>query len=107
MDIKTMTKEKILKAIEDIDTKFDLTSDFDTDMLFHEIDQKIGLSFDIDEHATQDDSWLECFYHSNKLGKTILWDSEVGNFDDYDEVADYIIRITQEIKDFESSITKK
>lgn len=103
-----MDKKKILEVIKKLDKEndYDLSYDFDTEKLFHDIDCEIGLLFDIVNGGNDSDSWLQCEYWSNKIGKQIIYDCEVGNFDDHDEVADYIINTTKEIKSFEDKLTK-
>lgn len=101
-----MTKEKILEVIKKLGNDYDLSYDFDTEKLFHDIDCEIGLPFDITNGGNDSDSWLECGYYSNKIRKYIQMNCDVGNFDDYDEVADYIINTSKEIADFEAKLTK-
>ncbi len=106
-----MTKEKVLesikKCVRDYGGDYNLNYDEATDSLFHSLDQVIGLDFAIElrSNACGDDYWLQCEYWSEKLKKTVIWDYDVGNFDDYNEVADYVIRTTKLIKDFEAKIS--
>lgn len=106
-----MTKKEILEAIKLIEkknkVKYDLRSDEDTNQLFFELSQKIDIPFEIYARSTEDDYWLQCEYYSRKLQKTIIWSHDVGNFDDTKEVADYIIHITREVKEFESKLSFK
>ena len=102
-----MTKEGILKEIEGIvkeNGEYDLTYDEQTERLFYEIGLKIELPFDVYSRQITDDGWLQAEYYSSKLGKTIIWNYDVGNFDDYDEVADFIIDTSKEIEDFERQL---
>ncbi len=102
---KTKLLKIIKKAMKENDT--DLQSDSETEMLFHDIELEYNLPFNIEMQYTGDESWLEVYYHSNTLNKCIVWNHEVGNFDDTKEIADFIIRTTNEINDFESRITLK
>ncbi len=107
-----MTKEKILEAIKEAEIKrqggeFDLRSDTEAESLFYELALLIDLPFYVGIKQTDNDGWTECDYWSEKLKKTVIWNSDVGNFDDYDEVADFIINTSKEIKDFEERITLK
>lgn len=106
-----MKKEKILKAIKkcinDYGQDYDLESDNGTEQLFCDIFQILETPFSVYMRNCENDYWLQCEYWSNKLKKTIIWNYDVGNFDDYDEVADYIVNTTKEIKAFEKNITIK
>lgn len=105
-----MNKKDLLKTINEIvenDDSYDLESDSGTEQLFNDLENKIGLEFSIVAINRDCDGWLECQYYSKAIGKNIIWDVEVGNFDDYEEVVGYIINTTKEIKDFESRLILK
>lgn len=74
--------------------------------MFQYLTQSLDLELSVELRGSADgaDFWLQAEYYSQKLGKTIIWQYEVGNFDDYDEVADYIIETEQEIEEFERSL---
>jgi len=104
-----MTRQKILDTIKEIEAEkgtFDLTYDEQIDRLFVYLTQNLdlGLSVELRSNANGLDYWLQTEYYSRKLGKTIIWDYDTGNFDDYDEVADYIIETEAEIEDFEERL---
>ena len=103
-----MNKQDILKEIKKITKKngVDLTYDEQVERLFYELEQKLDLNFSVYLRSSVNDGWLQCEYHSKKLGKTIIWNYEVGNFDDFEEMADFIINTTKEIKVFERKLTK-
>lgn len=107
-----MTKEKILQTIIDLEKEkgtYDLTSDTDTELLFYELEKELNLNLNFglyQRNNTDMDYWLQTEYYSYNLGKTIIWSHDAGNFDDANEVADYIITTTQEIKDFEARLPK-
>lgn len=108
-----MTKEKILeiikKAEQENGEEFDLTSDTQTGILFNYIVQSLDLDICIGTRCdiSSDDFWLQTEYYSKRLRRTIIWDYEVGNFDDYDEVADYIIRKEKDIQEFEEKLPER
>ena len=105
-----MTKEKILETIKQAETEngneFDLTYDEQTDRLFDYLTQSLDLELSVELRESITDSWLQCEYYSQNLGKAIIWQYDVGNFDDYEEVADFIIRTEQKIKEFEARLPK-
>ena len=103
-----MNKTKLLKLVKKLakENETDFQSDSGTEQLFHNIDMKIDLLFELNMHYTGDDSWLEVFYYSKKLGKNILWNYDVGNFDDADELTDFIINTSKEIRTFERKLIK-
>ncbi len=105
-----MTKEKILQAITQAENEsggeFDLTYDEQTECLFDYLTQTLDLRLSVKTRsdASGSDYWLQAEYYSDKLQKTIVWKYEVGNFDDYDEVTDYIIRTEKEIAELEAQL---
>jgi len=103
-----MTKEKILQTIQQVEAEngnvFDLRFCEDIERLFHYLTQSLDLELSVELRESEMDSWLQTEYWSRKLGKAIIWDYDTGNFDDYDEVADYIIRTEQEIANFEARL---
>ena len=103
-----MTKKDILKAIREIekeDGKTDFSYDENVDRLFYDIAQRIELPFDCYlRNSSGGDSWLQSEYYSDKLRKTIIWNYDVGNFDDKNELADFIIRESKEIEAFEAKL---
>lgn len=105
-----MTKEKILETIKQAETEngneFDLTYDEQTDRLFNYLTQSLDLELSVELRESTTDSWLQCEYYSRKLGKAIIWKYDTGDFDDVEEVADFIIRTEQEIADFEARLPK-
>jgi hypothetical protein len=105
--MKHATKQEILKEIKKLKKKFDLTYDEQTEQLFFELEQKLNLNFSICGRGNINgtDFWLQCEYYSLKIRKTIIWSYDIGNFDDYNEIADYIIHTTNEIQDFENRLS--
>jgi len=101
-----ITKEK-LKEVSEIainengGNDFDFTYDEETQRFVNFITQYFDLDFDLYLRNGNNYSWLQTEYFSNKIGKTIIWDYNTGNFDDADEIFDWIIRTEKEIKDFE------
>lgn len=105
-----MNKQKILDIIKKAEqkngNKFDLNYDEQTDRLFHYLTQALDLELSVEmrDGVHAEEYWLQCEYYSRSLGKTIIWQYDVGNFDDYDEVADYIIETEKEIAEFERQL---
>lgn len=104
-------KNEILKAIKkcvnDYGQDYDLTYDEQAERLFCDIFQILETPFSVYlRNDGQSEYWLQVEYYSNKIRKTIIWDYDLRNFDDYDEVVDFIINTTKEIKSFERKLTK-
>lgn len=106
------TKQLIIKTAQEIiDEKgnFDFGYNTDIDYLFEHLQQELGediMSFDVGlrGNASGEDWWLQTEYYSRKLGKAIIWEYDTGDFDDVEEVADFIIRTEQEIAEFERQL---
>ncbi len=103
-----MNKEKILKIIQDAvvenGTDFDLDYDEQIEKLFNYIVQSLDLSFNYSLRNGNEDYWVQIEYYSNKIQKTIIWDYDAGNYDDYNELADAILHLDKEIKEFEAKL---
>lgn len=103
-----MQKEKLLKCIkdyaDDLGRAVDYGDDYQVENLFYWIETEIGLDFALYQRSSTSDSWMQCEYYSHKLRKTVIWSYDVGNFDDADEMADYIINTGAEIKAFEEKL---
>jgi len=104
-----MDKEKILKVIQNAiiesgGEEFDLTSDNDIEILFNNIVQSLDLPFNYYLRNGNEDYWTQIEYYSNKIRKTIIWDYDAGNYDDYDELADAILNLKREIDEFEEKL---
>jgi len=107
-----MTKQELQKKIKKIiikkfDNECDFTSDSDMDLLFCDIEQDGLMDFTVNGRGDfgGTDYWLQTEYYSKKLQKTIIWSHDTGSFDDIEEVADFIINTTKEIRAFEKKLT--
>jgi hypothetical protein len=99
-----MTKKDILKIIEKSEQSFDLEYYEDIERLFYLLAQNFNLEMSVELRQSDMDSWLQTEYYSNKLGKTIIMHYDVGHFEDYEEVAEYIIETEKEIAEFERQL---
>lgn len=73
--------------------------------LAYELERKGLISFQITEQQTDSDAWLQVDYHSNRLGKTIIWQHDAQTeFEDIEELTEYFEGIESEIKAFESQL---
>jgi hypothetical protein len=103
-----MNKQKILEIINQAVVEnggdFDLTYDEQTERLFNYIVQSLDLPFNYYLREGDNDYWTQIEYHSERIGKTIIWDYDAGNYDDYDELADVILNIADAIEKFEAQL---
>lgn len=106
------TKKELLKIIKKIEkkngVKYDLRDDNDADLLFADLKQAGVMDFGVYGRGDfgGSDYWLQAEYYSKKLQRTVIWDHDVGNFDDIDEVADFIIHTSKELVAFEKKLKK-
>lgn len=111
-----MDKEKVLEAIKawKVENEIDLDKpaiDYkyfgeDVDNFYYFLEDKLGLPFSLYYRAGRDESWLQCDYFSDKIRKTIVMSHDVGDFDDDDELADFIVSMAEEVKELEDRLTK-
>jgi len=105
---KKEVKKEILKLSEVAEDEygdfFDLKNDGDAKIVFDYVAQNLGLSYRLILREEDGDGWVEMHYFSEKIGRGIIWDCNVGNFDDLSEMADYIIHIQEEITAFEKAL---
>ncbi len=102
-------KEEVLKIMEkeeiEVSDKYGFT-DSDVVSIVYELEVSGIVQFSIVEACLgRDDYCSMAWYHSDKLGKIIVLDNDVGNFDDVDELVSVIERLEEERKDIEEEIT--
>ena len=104
-----MNKTKLLKLVRKLakkeKTNFNST---DVDLLFHEIEKQVDIPFSMygrSDGGFDGNYWLQVEYYSKKIKQTIIWNYDVGNFDDADELTDFIINTSKEVKNFERKLT--
>lgn len=62
----------------------------------------------VEEVSNENDSNLQAIYYSNKLGKTIIWEYDFDFNEDGENIelmAESILKLGQEVEDFENSIS--
>lgn len=103
-----MKKEKVLKIIKKL-TWSSGYSDIEVENFFYNIGLETDLPFSIYARLDANSSWLQCEYWSKKLKKTIIWDYNVQclGIKDSNDLADFIIKTSKDIKAFEKSILIK
>lgn len=109
-----ITKEKVLEVIKlwkvenDIDEKSPAIDykwyDEGVENYYYFLEDKLSLPFCLVYRAGRDNAWLQCEYWSKALGKTIIMDGEVGDFEDDEEVADYLVRMNEEVLEIERKL---
>lgn len=104
----TLTKEKIKevaeKAVAENGQDFNLDHDEQIERLINYLTQNLDLELAYYLREGGGDYWTQTEYYSKKLHKTIIWDYDTGSFDGFNEIADWIIRTENEIKEFEESL---
>jgi len=85
------------------DTK-DITELEAVERAFSILSQESLIDYDVYERGdTGSDYWLQAEYHSNKIGKTIIWDYDFqSDYSSLEELAELAYERGEEIKDFES-----
>ena len=66
------------------------------------------ISYCITQRSDESDTWLQCEYYSDNIGKTIIFDyDQVWNSDGetVELMADSVIALDNEVKSFESKIS--
>lgn len=110
-----MKKQELKKEIKriinrEMSGEMDFRSDTDTDLLFQQLEQHGAVTlFSVYGRGdySSDNYWLQTEYYSKKLQMTVIWSYDTGNFDDIDEVVDFIINTSKELRAFEKSLSIK
>ena len=109
-----ITKEKVLEIIKlwKVENELDENApaidykwfDEGVENYYYFLEDKLSLPFCLVYRGGRDESWLQCEYWSKAIGKTIIMDGEVGDFEDDEEVADYIVRMNGEVLEIERKL---
>lgn len=110
-----MNKDKILKVINELVADNEMAFPYnecieDANLTLYTLLEKTELSNTFDIAGTSSfgdggDSWLQCTYYSNKLGKTIIWDFDYTyQFESAEDMAERLLATYNEITAFETSL---
>ena len=96
-------REEILPVIERLmaENNTDVSFASDIETLFIDLDNEIGLNFELVDVG---DGFIEYRYFSKKINKGIIWHGEVLFPEDASQMADFIIATEKGIVEFEAKL---